>query len=225
MVKVSNKRKSASLKILVWRNQCLQDWRPLLFFIISQLILAFVVFVMSLACDKKCWTSWFKGFYTDSEAMYKSENKIINNSYCENKAITSFEPWVLTPVNSWSNYAFVFWGFVCITIGLRDTCKQEEIYKAEKSNHLKKHPEWIIFHGFSLIYGGVGSFAFHAGYTKLGHLFDMTGVFSMLGYPTLYAFFNLFLEDLNRYFSLGDVVSKLLAMAGFGFNIWLGFDR
>jgi len=51
----------------------------------------------------------------------------------------------------------------------------------------------------------------------------MTGVFSMLGYPTLYAFFNLFLEDLNRYFGLGDVVSKLLAMAGFGFNIWLGF--
>ena len=45
----------------------------------------------------------------------------------------------------------------------------------------------------------------------------------MLGYPALYAVFNLFLEDLNRYCAIGDVVSKLLAMAGFGFNIWLGF--
>ena len=45
----------------------------------------------------------------------------------------------------------------------------------------------------------------------------------MLGYPTVYAFFNFFLEDLNGYFLIGDGLSKIIAFTAFGFNIWLGF--
>ena len=92
-----------------------------------------------------------------------------------------------------------------------------------KNNHVRKHPEWLVYHGLILIYGGVGSFAFHASFTKMGHLFDITGVFAMLGFPATYAVVNIFMEDLNRFLWIGDIVSKIAAPLSFIFSIWMGF--
>ena len=69
----------------------------------------------------------------------------------------------------------------------------------------------------------MGSFAFHASYTDLGHLIDITSVFAMLGFPTVYAVVNIVLEDLNRYFMVGDVASKVMAPLSFIFAMFLGF--
>ena len=93
----------------------------------------------------------------------------------------------------------------------------------KKSNHVRKHPEWLVYHGLILIYGGAGSFAFHASVTDLGHLFDITGVFAMLGFPATYSLVNLFLEDFNRWFWIGDIVSKIAAPISFIFSIFIGF--
>ena len=88
---------------------------------------------------------------------------------------------------------------------------------------MRKHPEWLVYHGLILIYGGVGSFAFHASYTNMGHLIDITSVFAMLGYPATYSVFTLFLEDLNRFCWLGDIVSNIAAPLSFIFAMFLGF--
>ena len=106
---------------------------------------------------------------------------------------------------------------------MKDYCYAYQIYSSKYSNHIRKNPEWMICHGLTMIYGGIGSFAFHASYTKMGHKLDITGVFSMTSYPAIYSIFNIFLEDLNRYCRIGDIVSKFAALAGFVVNIWLGF--
>lgn len=199
-----------------------QNFCPIIFLALSQMLLGLLAIILSLTCDSTCWTSWFNNFYPGSADMWSDEEGIKKN-YCENQSITSFDVWILTKSNSWSNYFFVLFGFIEITVAIKDFMLANEIKNASKINHVRKHPEWLVYHGLILIYGGVGSFAFHASYTKMGHLFDITAVFAMLGFPTTYAVLNLFLEELNRYFWIGDIVSKLAAPLSFIFSTFLGF--
>jgi hypothetical protein len=157
--------------------------------------------------------------------MWRTEDDLLLNGkgYCEGGGIKSFDAWVLTKSNSWSNYAFVFLGFCEITIAIRDMTMANQIRAMAKSNHIRKHPEWLVYHGLILIYGGVGSFAFHASFTDMAHLFDITGVFAMLGFPATYALVNLFMEDLNRFLWVGDIFSKIAAPLSFVFSIFIGF--
>jgi hypothetical protein len=91
---------------------------------------------------------------------------------------------------------------------------------------VKKNPSWLIYHGIILIWGGIGSFAFHASYVKFGHLMDITSVYFMLTYPAVFAFLNIFLEDLNRIsvtLNVGDTISQLLAPFVFLGSLIFGF--
>jgi hypothetical protein len=56
----------------------------------------------------------------------------------------------------------------------------------------------LILHGINLIFGGLGSFSFHASFTVLGHFLDIMSILPMLGYPASYSIAYLFLEELNR---------------------------
>ena len=99
---------------------------------------------------------------------------------------------VLTRSNSWSNYAFVFFGLLEISIAIRDLIIMNEIFQLPMTSMVRKHPEWLLCHGIILMYGGAGSFAFHASYTHLGHKLDITGVFMMLAFPACCAVVNIF---------------------------------
>ena len=91
------------------------------------------------------------------------------------------------------------------------------------SNQIRKNPDWMVFHGLLLINGGISSFIMHASYLEIGHTFDITGVYSMLGFTSLFSVFNIFLEDLNRYFLIGEIVSKIAAPFCFVFTIVMAY--
>ena len=76
----------------------------------------------------------------------------------------------LTPiphVNTWSNYSFVFFGSLLIALGVYSFQNKDEFMRAPMSSQVKKNPSWLIYHGILLIWGGLGSFAFHASFTEM----------------------------------------------------------
>jgi hypothetical protein len=81
----------------------------------------------------------------------------------------------------------------------------------------------MMFHGLILINGGMSSFIMHASYLEIAHTFDITGVYSMLGFTALFSLFNIFLEDLNQYLLIGEIVSKIAAPFCFIFTIILAY--
>jgi hypothetical protein len=64
--------------------------------------------VLSAVCDATCWVNWFDGYFDGSNTR-RTEAEIYKD-YCENKGVTDFNLFILTPVNTWSNYSFVFFG-------------------------------------------------------------------------------------------------------------------
>lgn len=179
---------------------------------------------MSYIYDATFWTTFFQGYYTDAEKVDTTE-KILGD-YCENGGITDLNLFILTPVNTWSNYSFIFFGSLQIALALFSYQNSDEFTSSKMSNQVKKNPAWLIYHGILLIWGGLGSFAMHASYTDMGHLVDIITVVFMLSFPSCYAVQNLFLEDMNRYgfdLDLGDTIGYVTAPIFFLLNILLGF--
>ena len=186
-----------------------------------------LLFYLCSVCDHSCWEDWFNGYYPGSGEYWREKESIVNNSYCENKGIDfsiTPTPFLITYYNTWSNFAFVALGTLSIGIALHDYILQKEIWQEKYTSQVRKHPEWIMLHGVILIYGGIGSYAFHASFTDLAHKLDMTGVISMLSFAFSLSVLNLFLEELNGiYAGLGDMVSRALAPLMFLGNIFFGF--
>ena len=133
---------------------------------VSQVLVLGIGVIISASCDSTCWASWFDGYYTGSNVQ-RSQASVVADFYCENQAITNFDVFVLTPVNSWSNYSFVFFGSLLITLGIYSFQNKDEFMSAPMSSQVKKNPSWLIYHGIILIWGGLGSFAFHASFTEM----------------------------------------------------------
>ena len=179
--------------------------------------------IINHSCDHACWSKWYKGFFVGSSELWGSKHQVINEEYCENKAITTFDAFILSTSNAWSNYAFVMFGFLEIAVAIHDFMIPSFLRSQKFSNQLRKHPEWMVFHGLVLIYGGMSSFIMHASYIEIAHTFDITGVYSMLGYTALFSVFNVFLEDLNRYLLIGEIVSKIAAPLCFVFTMVMAY--
>ena len=97
-----------------------------------------------------------------------------------------------------------------------------EIKNLSRTNHIRKHPEWLFYHGLLMMMGGIGSFAFHASFTNMAHLIDIVFAIAMISYPMCYSFINICLEEMNRFFWVGDVASRLSAPCCFIFSIFSG---
>mmetsp|Transcript_6874 Transcript_6874/g.11083 ORF Transcript_6874/g.11083 Transcript_6874/m.11083 type:complete len:99 (-) Transcript_6874:801-1097(-) len=96
-----------------------------------------------------------------------------NDWYCENRAVVfnsnpDDDPFILTPSNTWSNFAFITVGSISIALSLRDYLLRDDIKRLKHTSQVRKHPEWLMLHGCLLIYGGLGSFAYHASFVAIG---------------------------------------------------------
>ena len=104
------------------------------------------------------------------------------------------DDFILTRSNSLSNYIYVMFGSLDITLAI--FCYRNVDDKLFSHNHLRRNPLWLIGHGLILIYGGMTSFAFHASFTNMGYLLDISSVFSMLSYPVAFSLLSIFIDEL-----------------------------
>ena len=75
-----------------------------------------LIIIINSTCDNTCWQSWFKYIYSGAESSYYSSTAQMQSNYCENSGVTDFTQFVLTKANSYSNYIYVLYGFICISI-------------------------------------------------------------------------------------------------------------
>ena len=81
-----------------------------------------------------------------------------------------------------------------------------------------KQPLWLFFAGVNMSLVGLASFVNHASNTRFGNLLDHAGIPPAMGFLSIYAIADLFLEELNRvpfYDNLGDKLSPYLATISF----------
>lgn len=117
--------------------------------------------------------------------------------WCEAARIGS---WILEPVNTWTNLAFVFAG----------------LYFLFKSNKLKTNEgplsstkAFPLIYGFACIFVGLGSFFYHASQTFVGQWFDVFGMYLV---AVFYIFYNLYrLKKINiKKFYIGYWLSCII---------------
>lgn len=187
-------------------------------FIISQIVIWTTFLTISANCTSECWDSWFSGYFKDSG---KVKDILKNHPYCENKGIPSMDEFMLTKTNSLSNYIYVMFGSIDITLAI--FCYQNFDDKQFSRNHLRRNPIWLIGHGLILIYGGITSFTFHASFTNMAYLLDISSVFTMLGFPVTYTVMSVFIDELPAHVSknLSHVIAVLAFILALIAGFWL----
>jgi len=175
-----------------------------------------VFMIISMNCTSECWSFWFSGYFKGSE---ETKDTLNNHPYCENKGISSMNDFMLTRTNSLSNYIYVLFG--CIDIALAVFCYRNLGDNQFSRNHLRRNPIWLLGHGLILIYGGITSFTFHASFTSMAYLLDISSVFTMLGYPVTYSFISVFIDELPA--NISKTVSNVVALFTFFLSIIAGF--
>jgi hypothetical protein len=108
--------------------------------------------------------------------------------WCEAPRLGAF---ILEPVNSWTNLAFVFAGIYFILTS-RNNLSQ--------TNYLTTHQRYPRTYGGALIFLGLGSFFYHASQTFVGQWFDVFGMYLVSVYFVVYNFLRL--GVLKEYFFL-----------------------
>ena len=185
-------------------------------FIVSQITLWAIFLTISMNCTSECWTSWFSGYFEGSE---ETKNTLHNHPYCENKGISSMDDFMLTRTNSLSNYIYVMFGSIDIVLAIYCYTNKDDL--AFSRNHLRRNPMWLIGHGLILIYGGITSFTFHASFTNMAYLLDISSVFTMLGYPVVFSFVSIFIDEMPQ--NVSKIVSNTLAILAFVVTLVAGF--
>jgi hypothetical protein len=74
-----------------------------------------------------------------------------------------------------------------------------------------------------MIFAGFSFFTYHASYRNMSKFLKNLAVLPMITYPVLYSFFNIFFEDLKRYFLIGDAFCKMTSIFSFVFCIAFSF--
>ncbi len=110
--------------------------------------------------------------------------------YCERNRMEAF---LREPMNSWSNYGFVWFGLVCLFFAGKDIRN-----KTEKTNLVQQQPTLSIFAGLSFIYLGIGSFLYHASLSKVMQRWDMAGTYAAMISIVTIGFFYLFVLLFNQ---------------------------
>ena len=97
-------------------------------------------------------------------------NAGLHPEYCE---FNHMEDFVRQPVNSWSNFCYLFLGVWLLTWGIRDGIRRE------KANPIQRFPAMTIWIGLMQVGLCFGSFFFHASLTRLGQHWDMTFTYGL----------------------------------------------
>ena len=87
--------------------------------------------------------------------------------------------WILEPVNTWTNLAFVFAGLYFII-------KQSKFIT--NKGPLSSNSSFPLIYGFACVFVGMGSFFFHASQTFIGQWFDVFGMYLV---AVFYIFYNM----------------------------------
>ncbi len=90
--------------------------------------------------------------------------------YCE---FNHMEAFVRQPVNSWSNFCYLFLGVWLVTWGVQD------VLRRANANPVKRFPAMTIWVGLMQIGLCFGSFFFHASLTKTGQHWDMAFTYGL----------------------------------------------
>ena len=129
------------------------------------------------------------------------------------------DDFMLTKSNSLSNYIYVMFG--CLDIALAIFCYQNREDQRFSCNHLRRNPIWLVGHGLILIYGGITSFTFHASFTNMAYILDISSVFTMLIYPVTYGFMSIFIDEFDA--NVSKILSNVIALLAFFFGVLAGF--
>jgi hypothetical protein len=97
-------------------------------------------------------------------------NAGLRPEYCE---FNHMEDFIRQPVNSWSNFCYLFLGIWLLTWGIQDGIRREQ------ANPIQRFPAMTIWIGLMQVGLCFGSFFFHASLTRLGQHWDMTFTYGL----------------------------------------------
>lgn len=128
---------------------------------IIPLVLGLIGFVVTLIAVKSNWLG-----VSGTEAL----------EYCEK----SRAGWIKQPSNSWSNFAFVFVGWIIAWQAMND-------FKIKNNNLFTTTIFFPCFFAIMVVLIGLGSFAFHASTAHLGLFFDANAMYLIASFMFAYA--------------------------------------
>jgi hypothetical protein len=120
--------------------------------------------------------------------------------WCEAPRIGAF---ILEPVNSWTNLAFVFAGIYFILTSSKNLAQ---------TNALTSHQGYSKIYGGALIFLGLGSFFYHASQTFVGQWFDVFGMYLVSVFFVVYNFVRLRVLKEYLFFKTYFMVCVLLGL-------------
>lgn len=176
---------------------------PSLFFFLSTTILIVLYKVFHYT---SLWTNW-----------KAAERNAF--TFCEHVRVGEA---VVQPANTWSNFAFLLVGVLCLSIGVNDF----KIRKPESTNLLVGYPGFSILLGASCIYLFFGSFMYHASLAYFFQKLDITGMYAVTLALISYNIFRLFptryASSLSRYRSSHHVIITVSILLNFVFyaGLW-----
>ena len=179
-----------------------------------------LITVLYWTCDSSDWTKWLSGFYPGSADLVPG---IFKEKECKLKNVSDFDQWVLFPVDTFTNYPYLFIGLGFVALGLRDFMLREQIAKAKMTNPMRKQPEWQICLGCMIVFLSIFSFVYHASMRKIGSRLDRILGTSILIYLSQYVLYSFCIEDINRRFVIGKKLGRLVVYCSFFSSIFLGF--
>ena len=142
---------------------------------------------------------------------------------------TTTSAFMAQPVNSLSNYTFVAYGFIVLSLFWSDALEASRVASSSTSttstttttatttipvrrNTLQSHPTWSLVLSLAMMLIGTTSFLFHASLTPVTQILDVAAIYQGLGLLLLYNFARFFqpipLHEAVRRFLLERFSSK-----------------
>ena len=109
--------------------------------------------------------------------MVQSRASGPSSQYCERDHLESL---IRQPSNTWSNLAYMAYGFICIGMGIMDAKRSEAA-----PNFVSRAPAISLLYGLTLTYLCWGSFLFHASLTRVGQHWDMAATYAVTVLPSV----------------------------------------
>jgi hypothetical protein len=111
--------------------------------------------------------------------------------------------WILEPVNTWTNLAFVFVGIFILF----------KMKPGTSENLINQNSFYNKLYGSALIFVGCGSFFFHMSQTLMGQWFDLMGMYFIIVFFIYYNFNRLGLITRTRFLALYIMTQVILGYA------------
>jgi len=104
-----------------------------------------------------------------------------DNFWCERNRVTEF---LIEPMNSWSDFSFLFVGLLMLYYGISDTFFKDPTIVPK--NMLIRHPILTMISAFVNIFHSFGTFTNHACRCWIGYQLDVTGMYLVIMMPVFH---------------------------------------